>query len=88
MHPLAQILGNPDNFLDDLFTQITGKAIGVEKLYMDHICYRVKSIDNYNIFKGQLLKHGELLSDKIIGGRPISVIELTESYHYHETTFF
>lgn len=83
MHPIQIILGCPVGFLDDLFNQIEHHGLDVSKFYMDHICYRVASLEDYDSLKSKLLEHGQLLSDKIIGGRPISVIQLYEVYHYN-----
>ncbi len=82
MHPLENILGSPDEFLENLFTQLQQKGLKVDSLYMDHICYRVETLDDYQSYQSLLLHHGKLISDKIIGGRPISIIELNEPYFY------
>ena len=84
MHPLVEILGSPDQFLDDLFDQIQAVGIEVDSLYMDHICYRVESLEEYHAIKSSLLIHGNLLSDNIVAGRPISVIQLNQPYSYKE----
>lgn len=83
-HPLSNILGSPDTFLDQLFDQVD---IDVSDYYMDHICYRVATFKAYELLKFELLAHGELLSDNMIGGRPITVIELDESYQYQNREF-
>jgi len=83
-HELKEILGSPDTFLDDLLDQVTAQGIGVNGLYMDHICYRVATIEEYDKLRNSLLDIGKLLSNKSIGGRPISVIELTDAYRYND----
>jgi len=84
MHPLVQLLGSPHSFLDSLFDQLNSNGVDVSALYMDHICFRVEDMDDYHSLQAQLLKHGHLLSDKMIGDRPISVIQLDQSYKYGE----
>ena len=84
MHPLEEILGRPNTFLDRLLNLLSKAGIDVSKLYMDHICYRVEGEADYHSLQTQLLNHGLLISDKIIGGRPISVIKFDESYCYNE----
>lgn len=81
-HPLVDILGSPDGFLDDLLEQVATSGIDVTDLYMDHICYRVETLEEYQNLSTQLLNIGILRSDNIIGGRPISVIEINDSYRY------
>lgn len=79
---LTSILGSPDTFLDALFTELSRNAIPLDGLYMDHICYRVETMAEYEYLRTELLKIGQLLSDKTIGGRPIAVIEIHDSYYY------
>jgi len=83
-HPLEKILGSPEEFLDDLFNQLSDLSIDVSDLEMDHICYRVETMEDYNSLKHQLQELGKILSDKIIGGRPITVIQLNKTYHYRD----
>jgi len=84
MHPIVETLGSPDEFLDRLFEQLGEIGVDVVSLYMDHVCYRVESEKDYISLKNSLLVHGALLSDKIIGGRPISVVELDKGYIYNQ----
>ena len=50
--------------------------------YLDHICYRVETIDRYKELKEALLDHTQLLNETIINGRPIASYRLKEPFHY------
>ncbi len=82
INTLIDILGLPDTFLKNLFEQLDNTGIDVSTLHMDHICYRTSSFADYELIHHRLLEHGALLSDKVIAGRPISVIEMGEVYFY------
>ena len=51
---LADIIGDPILFLNDLFSKLQDIELDVEKYELDHICYRVKSIEEYNEKKEKL----------------------------------
>jgi predicted metalloenzyme YecM len=52
--------------LEDTFSEI------------DHICYRVETQGAYQEWKDILGKHGHLLTESSVGGRPISVFKLSK----------
>jgi predicted metalloenzyme YecM len=54
---------------------------------MDHICYRVESVTHYRQLRQALVPaFGTLLIETMIGGRPISVIELDEALEHRGFT--
>ena len=55
---------------------LTKSLIDVSHLELDHICYRVKTIDEYNLEKNYLSQVGLLLNEVEIGGRPIATYKL------------
>lgn len=54
------------------------KEVGLEDQFssIDHICYRVKTIEDYEKWKGYLRAQGQLLSEAYINGRPIASFKL------------
>jgi predicted metalloenzyme YecM len=74
--PLAEIIGDPLEFLTDLFNRIEDIELDVKTFFMDHICYRVDSEDNYKLKKADLMSHGELLIESMVNGRLISTFKL------------
>eukprot|EP00440_Ansanella_granifera_P024517 gb/GFBE01026627.1/.p1 GENE.gb/GFBE01026627.1/~~gb/GFBE01026627.1/.p1 ORF type:complete len:204 (+),score=32.63 gb/GFBE01026627.1/:1-612(+) len=54
---------------------------------MDHICYRVETDEQYQSTKSALLGlGGALLIESLIGGRPISIIQLREPIVHNGVT--
>ena len=73
---LSDIIGNPHDFLTDLFGRIDDIELDVEPYFMDHICYRVDSEENYITKREELKHHGELLIESMVNGRLISTFKL------------
>lgn len=78
MHPIEKKTGNIIPFLRRVFASLKKDNIDVSQYELDHICYRVNSIDKYEIFKQKLSKYGLLLTEAIINGRAISTYKLNE----------
>lgn len=87
-HPLEKILGDPTPFLSKLFSTLRAEKIDVTGLEMDHICYRVETLERYQELCHVLKKHGELLSEKEIAGRPISTFKLENPFVYGERKIY
>ena len=68
----AQIAAFTQNLLSSLHQQ----NISVAALNMDHVCYRYTSLDSYTLAKDSLAEHATLITESIIGGRPIAVFKL------------
>ncbi len=73
---LDEIIGSPIAFLKELFSRIDDIELDVAPYFLDHICYRVESIADYQRKKEQLSHHGELLIESIVNGRLISTYKL------------
>lgn len=81
-HLIYNILGNPENFIGNLLCKLNKAGINVQQFEMDHICYRVETEKKYNEIKKALLNYGVLLTEKEIGGRPISIIKLDRAIQF------
>jgi predicted metalloenzyme YecM len=79
---LSEIIGDPIVFLDELFGMLEDIELDVEKYEMDHICYRVTSMEEYKKKKAALLPLGELLVESMVNGRLISTFKLHEPIVY------
>ena len=70
-------------FLDSLFENIDSYKIDVSSYELDHICYRVASIDEYLEMKHVLSQFGSPIKwEHIIWGRPISTFKLSSPIIY------
>lgn len=79
---LADIITDPIAFLEDLFSKLEEIDLDVESYELDHICYRVQSMDEYKIKKSELAHFGELLIESMVNGRLIS------TFKFHEPIVF
>ena len=77
-------LPDPTPFLDYLFAELAADGIDVSPYELDHICYRVATSARYRELRDQLSRHGELLTDKPVNGRPIATFRLREPLPYGE----
>lgn len=71
-------------FLDYLFGEIKKHNIDVENLFLDHLCYRVESINRYEELKEIFSKNFVFIGENLINGRPISAFKLKEPISYKE----
>lgn len=79
---IQQLLGNSTPFLDRLFQYLSTKNIDVKSYELDHICYRVATIERYQYLKKELACLGELLIESQIGGRAIASFKLAQPISY------
>ncbi len=83
MHPLDKVLINSSTtFLSQLFKMIKSKEIDVSQYELDHLCYRVETEDRYFEVKSILEKHGTLINESLVNGRPIAIYKLQEAISF------
>lgn len=63
-----------------LFSYVSG--IDVSTCFLDHMCYRVATDDEYTVFKTKLSQVGVLLSEVKIGGRGVSTFKLNTPHSW------
>ncbi|MBC7540465.1 MAG: VOC family protein [Bacteriovorax sp.] len=85
---LADVIGDYNFFLEDLFSKISEIELNVEKYELDHICYRVQSINEYKSKKEELSHFGELLIESMVNGRLISTFKLIEPIAFKNRKIF
>ncbi|MEM6316124.1 MAG: VOC family protein [Bacteroidota bacterium] len=78
MQKVVNLLGSPTDFLDKIFQYLQRTRIDVRQCELDHICYRVETLERYEALKIELATLGEQLTESIIGGRPIASFKLNE----------
>lgn len=59
-------------FLSLIFSEMQRHGIDVTNYQLDHLCYRVATIDLYQEKNQELAGKADLLSEALIGGRPIA----------------
>jgi predicted metalloenzyme YecM len=85
---LNEIIGDPIVFLNDLFSKLDDIGLEVDKYELDHICYRVESLEQYKIKKVELGFLGELLIESMVNGRLISTFKLNEPIAYNNRKIY
>ena len=45
---------------------------------VDHVCYRVASLESYEMWKSLLAPYGEILSEAMVNGRPIATLKFAD----------
>jgi predicted adenylyl cyclase CyaB len=72
----AHLHNQAHTFLENLFSNVKMSGLNLDKLFLDHLCYRVSSNLEYKKVKAELQKIGELLIAAEVGGREISTFKL------------
>lgn len=81
---LNDIITDPQIFLDEIFSEIEKSKIDVSDCYLDHICYRVATLSEYETKKSELSKLGELLIESMVNGRLISTFKFHSPIIYKD----
>jgi uncharacterized protein len=83
MNNLQAIIGDPEPFLKQLLQEVEEAGFDLSDfVQMDHLCYRVPTIEKYQVKKKELLSVGELLGEAQVNGRPISTFHLHTPVRY------
>jgi predicted metalloenzyme YecM len=56
-------------------------SITVSDLYLDHVCYRCSTLEEYTRWKQELSAIASLLIESLVGGRLIATYKLLEPIH-------
>jgi len=84
MSPIETPITSPTTFLDKLFSSLAEVHIDVSTFFLDHICYRVETAEEYERYKNMLADYGTLLSETMVSGRLISTYKLHEPIVYKD----
>lgn len=74
---MKEIIGDYKQFIAEITSGLV--RLGVERKevsMMDHICYRVETMERYEELRGRLKHHGVLLGENMVNGRLIATFEL------------
>jgi len=80
----TDLLGDIDQFIEKTITTLNKDGVDVSNYELDHICYRVDSIERYKEYQNELSQLGTLLSETEINGRQISTYKLAEPICFQE----
>jgi len=71
-------------FIEGVLKRIDELGIDVVDLNMDHIGYQASSNKDYDNLRIEFDKIGELVSEKIVGGRRVGIYKLKEPLRYKQ----
>lgn len=70
-------------FLGSLFEKVNAAGLSLQSNWdIDHLCFRVDSLSDYEEYKESFSKLGTLLTEAPVNGRPISTFELNYPIRY------
>ena len=78
------MLPSPNAFLEQIFAALAPTPGVLDHLQLDHLCYRVATVERYEELKTQLLSEHELLVESLINGRRIATFRMTEPFRFRE----
>ncbi len=70
------------SFLEKIESNLKLLGIHLDDYFIDHICYRVASVDRYEELKAYLEKDHLLLHEAMISNRPIATFKFNEAIKY------
>ena len=74
---------DPTTFLVKVFAALDRDGIDVTTFELDHLCYRVEDMGRYVAMRKLFSKHGKLLGEHLISGRPISTFRSNSPFVFH-----
>jgi len=77
-----QFIAAGNSFLKNLIEDLNMNGFDTDDLQCDHLCFRVDSLQKYNQYKLNLLSWGQLLTESVVNGRPISTFQLSMPFKY------
>jgi uncharacterized protein len=85
MNDLQAIIGDHEVFLKQLLREVKDAGFDFSDfVQMDHMCYRVPTVEKYQAKKKELLTVGKLLGEMQVNGRPISTFRLHNPVHHEQ----
>jgi predicted metalloenzyme YecM len=80
---LQAIVGDYQAFLEQILQEIVDAGFDLSDFsQMDHMCYRVSSVKDYEAKKSELSKVARLLGETQVNDRPISTFRLREPIRF------
>lgn len=85
---IIQILWEHNTFIDEIFKNLENDKIDVSKFELDHICFRVWTLEEYFSYKNKLENISDLLTETTIWGRNISTFKLNNPIIYKNRNIY
>lgn len=76
---LHKLLGNYETFIRVIASELAASGIARSEIsMMDHICYRVETLERYAIMKEQFAAIADIKGESLVSGRNIATFEFKE----------
>ncbi len=83
MDKLQNVIGDYRAFLEQILREIVDEGFDLaDFVQMDHMCYRVPTIELYETKKREMASVGKMLGETQVNGRPIATFRLLEPVRY------
>lgn len=82
----SDVLGDYNKFLEEIFTMFDELDLMVKIEQVDHLCYRVKTLKDYEAKKLEFNEIGELLIESMVNGRNICTYKLNSPIIFKDKT--
>lgn len=69
-----------ENFMTTLTAKLVDAGIPAESMKSDHLCFRVRTDQEYTFYRAALADHGQLLTEANVNGRAIATFRLTSAF--------
>lgn len=82
------MLPSPTKFLTQLFTTLEPRPGTFDHLVLDHLCYRVATVERYESLRDELRKYNKLLVENPINGRRIATFRLAKPFIFRKRSIW
>jgi len=82
MDNIQSIIGDYKDFVANLLGCLANKNIELDNYQIDHLCYRVRTLDEYNTMKKSLMNFSQEYVENVHHDRPIAKFILKEPLRY------
>ncbi|MBP7844382.1 MAG: VOC family protein [Proteobacteria bacterium] len=79
MKSAEEIINSIPTFVEKILNELNAIGFQLNDKFIDHVCFRVQTEEEYKFYKNEFSKFGELLSEASISGRPICTFKLFEA---------
>lgn len=71
-------------FLDKIFIHLSENGVDLNDWFIDHLCYRTSSKENFKLMKEKFKDYGDCLVESEVQGRPIVTYKLFNPIKYKD----
>ncbi len=81
------VLDKYEKFMKKFFKALSETGLDISDFTIDHIAYLAADVADYDSKKVEFMKVGTLISEKIVGGIHVAILQLEDSLKYNDDEF-